>query len=244
MKLILVHTKWMFNELWRQPTYVVSTIGFPTLFYLIFAVPESGTRHAANLLLASFSGFAIFGVFFLQIGVSLAQERSRSWYTYLRLLPVRGWQLFFARLLSTLIFATLAVVALSAVAAWQTEATLSSGEIYRFIVALAAGSVLFCLMGLSLGLWFSERVALPVGNLIYLPLSFAGGLWKPPEILPASVQTFSKYLPTRYFGEIAWAAVRDEWADQVAWRGLIFYIALFSAVAYLGYRRESVRRGA
>lgn len=241
MSLVWAHSRWMIFELWRQPAYVVSTVCFPALFYLIFAVPESNNQDAANFLLASFSGFAVFGVFFLQIGVSLAQERSRSWYTFLKLLPIRGWQLFSARLISAMAFAMMAVALLWVLSLWQTEAVLSLKQSIYFILSLLSGSVLFCLMGITLGLWCDERAALPVGNLIYLPLSFAGGLWKPPEILPSSIRQISEILPTRYFGETLWAAVRGEWADASIWWGLVTYFGAFALLAYSGFRREIVR---
>ena len=44
----MIHCRWMVTELLRQPAYVVATIGFPAIFYLIFAVPESKNEVAAN----------------------------------------------------------------------------------------------------------------------------------------------------------------------------------------------------
>jgi ABC-2 type transport system permease protein len=78
MKLILIHAKWMFLELFRQPAYLVSTIAFPSIFYLIFAVPESNDVASANFLIASFSGFTVFNMIFLQFDISLTQERTKS----------------------------------------------------------------------------------------------------------------------------------------------------------------------
>ena len=88
---LILNTKWMLMELLRSPSYVVSTIGFPIIFYLIFALPEAKDINSANFIMASFCVFAAFGVFFLQFGVSITHHKSHSWYFYLnQLLPSMG----------------------------------------------------------------------------------------------------------------------------------------------------------
>jgi ABC-2 type transport system permease protein len=238
MTLVFSHTKWMILELLRSPAYVVSTIAFPALFYSIFAIPESNDKASSNMLLASFSAFAVFGVIFLQFGVGIAQERTRSWYFYLKTLPVQPLQIMAARFLSALFFSLLASLGIILLAVLFTEAELTLWEWAKFILVLQWAGIVFCFMGLSLGYWSSEKSSLPIGNLIYLPLSFAGGLWKPPNILPSALQDISEYLPTRYYGEVLWAVVKSESirANDVLFLG--FYAVVFAAIAYLGYRKD------
>ncbi|SMF11949.1 ABC transporter permease [Pseudobacteriovorax antillogorgiicola] len=242
MKLILIHTQWMVKELLRQPAYLVSTVAFPSLFYMIFAVPESKDTLAANLLLGSFSAFAVFGVIFLQLGVGVAQERSRSWYLYLRTLPLPGMAFLGARFLSAFFFSVLAALAVILLSLAFTPAELSFLEWLKFLAVLLIGGASFCCMGLALGYWAGEKSCLPIGNLIYLPLTFAGGLWKPPTILPEFVQTISEYLPTRHYGELVWASVlkRDLALNHVIW--LAGYALLFGVLTYWGYRRDQQAR--
>ncbi len=242
VSLVFVHAKWMMMELLRQPTYIVSTIAFPSLFYLIFAVPESKSIEASNFLMASFAGFAFFGVVFLQFGVGLAQERSRSWYQFLKTLPVPSIFLLFARLITAIAFAILAVAAIVALSAVLTPAQMNFEHWARFILALFSGGLVFCFMGLALGYWASEKTSLPLGNLIYLPLSFLGGLWKPPELLPQSLKEISNILPTRFYGNLLWAGVKGEAYDIRSEVGLTLYLIIAGILAYAGYRREIFRR--
>jgi ABC-2 type transport system permease protein len=210
MKIILAHTKWMILELFRQPAYIVSTVAFPALFYIIFAIPESKDKTSSNLLLASFSCFANFGVLFLQFGVGIAQERSKSWHLYLRTLPVRSAHLILARFISSYFFALLSLTSLVILATVYTEFSLTLTEWVLFFLAHFLLGLIFCVMGITLGYWFEEKSALPVGNLIYLPLTFAGGLWKPPGVLPESLKTVSEWLPTRHYGEVLWSIVLNQ----------------------------------
>jgi len=242
VRLILVHAQWMILELLRQPAYVVSTIAFPALFYVIFAVPESRETVSSNILLASFSCFAVFGVVFLQFGVGIAQERTKSWYYYLRTLPLNGPSLIMARFLSAMFFSVLSVAAIIVLAITLTKASMSIGEWFRFGFYLFIGGSSFCTMGLALGYWTNEKSSLPVGNLIYLPLSFVGGLWKPPSVLPDLVQKVSAYLPTRHFGEIMWATVQGQGFQGIHFMYILMYTMLFMFLAYLGFKKDFQQR--
>lgn len=242
MRLTFVHAGWMIRELLRQPAYVASTLAFPALFYLIFAVPESKDVASSNFLMASFSGFAIFGVIFLQFGVGLAQERTRSWYHYLRTLPMPSVFMLLARLVSSMAFSLLAAGVIVLLALGLTDAELKFSEWVVFIVGLLLGGLTFSFMGLALGYWASEKSSLPIGNMIYLPLSFAGGLWKPPSILPDRIREISTYLPTRHYGDVLWAAVQGTSVPTSAIQGLLLYGVAFSAIAYWGFRRDHLKR--
>ena len=77
MKKTLIHCRWMVMELLRQPAYVVATLGFPSIFYLIFAVPESKTEFGANLLLGSFSVLQCLGSYFCSLELVLLKSATR-----------------------------------------------------------------------------------------------------------------------------------------------------------------------
>jgi ABC-2 type transport system permease protein len=238
MKQTFVHAGWMILELLRQPSYVVSTIAFPALFYVIFALPESKDVASSNLLLASFACFAVFGVIFLQFGVGIAQERTKSWYYYLRTLPIGSLHLIAARFLSAIFFSFLAALAIVMISVNFTEVSMTVTEWGSFAFYLLLGGLSFCTMGLALGYWTSEKSSLPVGNLIYLPMTFVGGLWKPPSILPEMLQDVSSFLPTRHYGEMLWAVVRGDSVDINNIVYLFAYSLVFAVIAYWGFNRD------
>lgn len=229
-------------ELVRQPSYFVATVAFPSLFYVIFAIPESKTPEASNMLLASFSCFAVFGVLFLQFGVGVAQERSTSWYHYLRTLPLNPAHLVAARFLTAYFFSALSVIFLVVLALLYTEVELSNKEWLLYTVYLILGGFPFCVMGLVLGYFSGIKTALPLGNLIYLPLSFAGGLWKPPELLPDTLNKVSVYLPTRQYGEVLWSTVKSEPVPSRAIYTLLIYLGVSAVVAYFGAKKDYSKR--
>ncbi len=238
MRLIFTHACWMILELLRQPAYIVSTLAFPALFYVIFAIPESTNQESSNFLMASFTGFANFGVLFLQFGVGIAQERSKSWYHYLRTLPLNSAQLMFARFLSSYIFSIFAILVIVILALIFTAAKMTALQWLYFTLAHLSLGLVFCFMGLCLGYFSEEKSALPIGNLIYLPLTFAGGLWKPPALLPESLKTISEFLPTRQYGEVLWSIVAGQRIETEYLLGLGLYGLFFIGLSYIGVSKD------
>ena len=101
-------------ELARHPGFVVPTLGFPALFFLLFG--RSAVPGQAAAVTAGYAAFAVFGVVFFQFGVGIAQERALPWQLYLRVLPVSPWQRFAGRLGSAVLFAAASALAVVGVA--------------------------------------------------------------------------------------------------------------------------------
>lgn len=237
---MLAHAKAQTLELLRFPTASVPTLAFPAMFFLFFGVPNAGGR--ANLLMASYAGFAVLGIAFFQFGVGIAAERASPWERFLRTLPVSPQARFGARILSALVFALASAGVVVACALLATSAGLGLSEWLRFAGALLAGSVPFALLGIAIGYWTRPKAALPLANLLYLSLSYAGGLWTTPSHLPRLVADLSPYLPTRQWGNVLWEAVGGApWRAQ-HWLSLAGYALAFALLAVWGYRRDEGER--
>ncbi len=231
------HFSWMFLVLLRQPAFWVATILFPSLFYLVFAVPESIDIQKSNFLLGSFTSFAFFGVTFLQMGTSMAQERSSSWHQFLRTLPISYSLLVLSKYICMLIFALIAAVLVNIFALIFTPSSLSYSTTFKLYFTLTLGSVAFLPMALTLGFLTNSRSVVPLGNMIYLLLSFMGGMWKPPQILPEIIREISFYLPTRHYSEVVWAVVTTDSIPLKSIMFLFIFCLIFSITASLGIKK-------
>lgn len=240
MRGFLAQVRILLLEHLRMPAYLVATMGFPNLFFLIFAAPEAKTADLANFLMASFLGFSVIGVMFLQFAHGLAEERAHAWYTYLRTLPLGTTNFFCARMLVAAVMSVLTAAVMTGVALFSTPVSLEAQRWLELYTHLAFGGLCFALMGVALGVWVTEKVALPLGNMIYLPLTYAGGLWKPPELLPDAVIKISKYLPTRSYGELLWGAVAGKSVDWDHYVQLGIWSLIFLLIAVAGVRKPWV----
>jgi len=240
-RLILAHTRLMLLDLLRSPAYLIPTIFFPTMFFLIFAVPNARQPARADFVTLSFVAFAIIGVTLFQFGVGIAAERGRPWERYLRTLPAGAAVRFAARIACALAFGLCAAALVAITARLTTPMDFGPAQWMRLGLYAVAGAIPFVLFGIAIGYWVSARAALPIANIFYLLLSFAGGLWMPPRFLPGIAATISPYLPTRQFGELLWSIVGAGDATR-ALPALAVYSIVFAILAAIGYRRDERTR--
>ncbi|TNJ39150.1 ABC transporter permease [Phaeobacter sp. B1627] len=200
--------------LFRQPGFWVPTVLFPAMLYAFFGAQSGGGSWAANAM-ASFAIYAVLGVGFFQFGVSVAQDRESTFATWQRSLPGHSANRWIARMVASLVFVSMAVCFVIAVALLMTDFVLSASAWARLVLVCLLATIPATVMGIALGSVASARAAVPIANLIFLPLAYLGGLWVPPMFMPAPIAAISEWTPTRAMGELAWAAINDTaWKPQ------------------------------
>jgi ABC-2 type transport system permease protein len=235
---IAAHARLQLTDLFRSPGYVVPTVGFPALFFALFALPFARTgTGAANTLALSYIAFAVIGVTLYQFGVGIAAERGRPWERYLRTLPVSTFERFAARIVSAMVFGVLSAAVVAIVARLFTPVDLTVQQWLQAFAYVLIGGVPFVLIGITIGYWVSARAAVPLATACNLLLAYAGGLWIPPQYLPHAIQVVSAYLPTRAFGDLLWSVAGGGNASHAVVT-LASYAAIFAGIASLGYRRD------
>jgi len=225
-------------ELVRHPTYVMTTLIFPSMFFWFFGVPNAQDPDSARMLMGSFSAFAVLGVVLFQLTVAISQDRAGHWSLYLRSLPVPSSLFLAAQLVASFCLALFAVGLVVLTAIFNTTLEFSGAQFAEFFFWVMVCGFPFASLGLVLGSLTDPKASVPLANMVYLPLSFAGGLWIPPNALSPGVQTISEYLPTRFYGEVIWAFVNShELQERWLW-GLIAYSVLFFGLAVYLHRRD------
>lgn len=200
--------------LFRQPGFWVPTVLFPAMLYAFFGAQSGDGNWAANAM-ASFAIYAVLGVGFFQFGVSVAQDRESTFSTWQRSLPGHPATPWIARIMTSLVFVTLAVCLVIAVALLMTDIALSASTWARLALVCLFATIPATVMGIALGSVSSARAAVPIANLIFLPLAYLGGLWVPPMFMPTPIAAISEWTPTRAMGELAWAAINGTaWEPQ------------------------------
>jgi ABC-2 type transport system permease protein len=236
VRLLVVHARVATLELLRYPSFIVPTIAFPPLVFLLFGLPRASGR--AGVLVASFAAYAMLSVAFFQFGVGIAVERTRPWELYLRTLPVSVATRLGSRAVSALCFATASLAVLLAVALPTAKPALATSEWLRLALALAAGALPFTALGIAMGYLLPAKAALPAANVAYLGLAYAGGLWTGPTGLPGTVERAAAWLPTRQWAELLWAPAAGRPWTLGPCLALAGYAAAFGLLAAWAYRRD------
>jgi len=243
MKLYRAYILATILPLLRTPSYWVPLVIFPTLLYSFFGLSASqDDPKLANILMASWSVFAVIGIGFFQFGVSIAQAREARWEEYARTLPVGGFPRIVAQIVAAALFLAIALALLWSLAAFASAVDLSIAQYLKLLGVLLIGIVPFVLMGAALGYSVPARGAVPIANLLFLPLSYLGGLWLPPQMLPSLVALISPYTPTRQLGELAWASVLGTFPPASSIFGLVIFSIISAAVTLFMWRRDETKR--
>jgi ABC-2 type transport system permease protein len=242
MRLGALYVRTSTLELVRYPAYSIPTIAFPTLIFSVASASlESGEP---EVLMGAFVIVAVLGVAFFQFGVGISLERSSPWESYVRTLPVTVRLRLAARVASALLFASFSASLVVLVAVATTSTSLAPQEWLSFSAAALLGGIPFALLGIALGYLVPPRAALPIANLVFLPLAYLGGLWGGPDKLPDELAGISRFMPTRQWGDIVWAAVAGERWPLASVAGLAAYTAAFRVRRPRGVGLPARRGGA
>ena len=156
----------------------------PSLILIFLGVGLADTTIGANVIMASFTVFAVMGVAFFQFGVGIAESRVSPWTTFERILPASIVVRLAGTVVPAVLFAAVAAGLVILVAHIFMPVALGAVAWLRLCLVLLAGSVPLALLGIAIGYWVSSRAALPIANIVYLGLAFGGGLFLSPRSFP------------------------------------------------------------
>lgn len=220
----------------RMPDVLVPTLAIPAFFYAVFALMFDFSSEAVDggaYLLATLGALGVIAPAMMGCGTALASERRQGWLQLRQALPLpaSGWLA--AKLSSSVLLALLALAPLILLAAIFAGVRLPGTAWAGLIATLVVGVVPFCILGLAIGRYTSERGAGAIGNLLFLPLVFFSGLMIPVGMFPEAVQQLAPWLPAWHLGELALqqVGIREgnawpHWLALLAWSMAFVLLAL------------------
>ena len=97
----------------RLPAYVVPTLGFPLVFYLLFGVAldarSAGPFDIPTYMLATYGAFGVMNTALFAFGVGVAIERGQGWMLFKRATPMPPFAYFSGKLAMALLFSLIMV---------------------------------------------------------------------------------------------------------------------------------------
>ncbi|HKR63882.1 MAG TPA: ABC transporter permease [Thermoanaerobaculia bacterium] len=244
LRIHLLEIKYEFLKSLRLPAYALPTILFPVVFYIFFGVifgaRATGPVQMGAYLLATYGAFGVIGASLFGFGVSVAVERGQGWLEAKRTTPMPISAYFAAKLAMAMIFSAIIVLLLFALGVTVGHVHLTLAQAATMFLILVLGSIPFCALGLALGFFAGPNSAAPTVNLIYLPMSFLSGLWIPIILLPKSLQRLALWLPPFHLSQLALKVLGASMGKPTLLHAaaLIAAALLFTAIAYVGYRRD------
>ena len=193
----------------RNPGFLLPTLLFPGVFYLMFGVLLAGKSgpEAARYLLASYGTFGVMAPGLFGFGVSFALERDSGLLTLKRAMPMPPAAYLIGKMGMAMVVSTAVVTLLSCMAVFIAHVPLEAGQVARLYATLVPGALPFCALGLLLGTFVKGQGAPALINLVYLPMAFLSGLWFPLKALPGVVQGAAPVLPSFHLNLLSMSAL-------------------------------------
>jgi len=241
----LLEAKMEFLKSARMKGYALSTILFPSVFYIFFGIAmgqqqPKGFMPMARYVLATYGAFGVIGATLFAFGVGLAIERGLGWMQVKRASPMPPAAYFLGKGAAALGFAGIVVVLLFSLGALAGNVRMPLSQWLAMGATLIAGAIPFCALGLAIGNLAGPNSAPAAVNMIYLPMSFCGGLWIPFDFLPHALQRIAPFLPSFHFSQIALSVLGAPTQGSVAGHdaALAGFTLIFAAVAWLAHLRD------
>ncbi|WP_340650148.1 ABC transporter permease [Pseudoxanthomonas winnipegensis] len=224
-------------RLLRTRSFVLPTLLFPLMFYLLFGVLlNHGNAEAKRYLMASYSVFGVMGPGLFGFGVSLALDRERGLLTLKRALPVPPGAPLAARMLMAMAFALCVGVLLLIAGTVLGGVQLTPAQVAALLTVDVLGVLPFCALGLLVGALVGGSGAPAVVNMVYLPMSLLSGLWLPLSMLPGFFTKLAPLWPAWHLGQLALKGVgMDDGGAVLVHAGVL---AAFAAVCFALARRR------
>ncbi|HEY5028550.1 MAG TPA: ABC transporter permease [Candidatus Angelobacter sp.] len=232
----------------RQPAYVIPTLTFPILFYVMFGIAFGGRQaigpvNLATYLLASYSTVGVMGASLFGFGAGVAMERGYGWLQVKRASPMPPLAYLVAKTVMSIIFSAVIVTSLFVLGTLFGGVHLSIFAFLKLMGIMIAGAIPFCALGLVIGCYAAPNAAPAVVNILFLPMSFCSGLWLPLQLLPKFLQHVAPFLPPYHLGQLALKQVGfggpGSAAPHVA--VLAAFTAVFLLLALRGFSRDDVK---
>jgi ABC-2 type transport system permease protein len=241
----LKETKYEFLKNLRLRMYTASVLSFPIMFYVLFglvlnAKEAIGATRVPTYLIATYGTFGVMGASLFGTAAGLSSDRGLGWLQVKRASPMPPFAYFAAKVITSMIFSTIIVLALFALGFTAGAVRMPLSEIARLLGTLVVGSLPFSAMGLALGYFTGPNSAPATINLIYLPMSFCSGLWVPFLFLPKVVKQIALVLPPFHLSQLALGVVGAASHERAAthWEVLLAFTMLCLGVARIGFQRD------
>lgn len=245
LTIYLKEAKYEFLKYLRLRVYTLSVLSFPVMFYILFALVLNPHESIAGMrvptyLIATYGTFGVMGASLFGTAAGLASDRGLGWLEVKRASPMPPFAYFAAKVIVTMIFSTIIVLALFALGFALGGVRMPLVSFLSLLGTLVLGSLPFSAMGLALGYFTGPNSAPPTINLLYLPMSFCSGLWVPFMFLPKVVQKIALVLPSYHLSQLALGTVGAGMHERVTahWEVMLAFTMICLGVARIGFQRD------
>jgi ABC-2 type transport system permease protein len=227
----------------RSPRFVIFTVGFPLVYFLIFSGIYASGPDGAQALVALMVMMSAFGAISasISVGSRVAIERGIGWNRQLRLTPLPGWGYLAVKAAVAMLVALPALVLVFVVAAAVKGVDLSALTWLRVFLAAWLGVLPFAAIGLLVGMAATPDSAQGMSTVAMLLFSILGGVLIPPSVLPSVMVSIAKLLPSYWIVDTAMGQAFGTGISAQGVAVMLGWLLVAGALVAVRYRRDALR---
>jgi ABC-2 type transport system permease protein len=227
----------------RAPAFAIPFLLLPIVIYVLIGVfligsMSNGNTKVAVTMFVNFATFGVMGPGMFGFGMFVATEREQGLLTLKRALPMPPTAYLLAKMLMTMLFATIVMLTLIAAALTVGHLRITAGQFLLLALIEILGSLAFCSIGFFIGTRASGKSAPAFVNLAYLPMMHLGGLFYP---LPKSAQPIEFLSPAFYLSKLGRHILQSPSLDEISFGatgpsslgGVVVCVAVLAGVTLL-----------
>jgi ABC-2 type transport system permease protein len=202
----------------RAPAFAIPFLLLPIVLYVLIGVfligsMSNGDTKMAVTMFVNFATFGVMGPGMFGFGMFVATEREQGLLTLKRALPMPPTAYLLAKMLMTMLFATIVMGTLIAAALAVGHLRITAAQFLLVALIEILGSLAFCSIGFFIGTRASGKSAPAFVNLAYLPMMHLGGLFYP---LPKSAQPIEFLSPAFYLAKLGLHVLHAPSLDEIS----------------------------
>ena len=247
MRGVTAYTRFEVGRLLRSWKFLIITIGFPVVFYMLFVGNHrphtivDGTVEWRTYLLVTMCSFGSLVASLTAGGARLSSERASGWSRQLAVTPLPGWSYLVTKVVATLLVVLPEVLLVEVVGVAFGGVHLSPAQWFGLTALLWVSSLPFVVIGIFVGWTVHAETAFAVVVGLLFVLGYFGGLFTPVNNLPSALQVVAHILPSFHGAALGVSLLDHRGLGISHWLILGAYAAAFSGVLLLRQHRDETR---
>lgn len=244
---LLAFTRFEVGRLLRSWKFLIVTVGFPVVFYMLFLGDHSpskvvdGVLPWRSYLLVSMCSFGTLVASLTAGGARLSAERATGWARQFRVMPIPAWSYVFTKVTATMVVVLPVLVLVEAVGVGFGGVHLDAAMWIELSGLLWLSALPFAFLGVFIGFLVHAETAFPVVTALMFALGYFGGLFVPVSDMPHALQVVAHTLPSFHNTALGVSLLAGQHLGFSHWLVLLGYGATLGLLLLLLHRREESR---
>lgn len=247
MSELLAFGRFEVGRLLRSWKFLIITVGFPVIFYMLFL----GDRRAGRVvdgtvpwrvyLMVSMCSFGALVAALTAGGARLSTERASGWARQLRLTPLPAWAYVAIKVTAIMLVILPVLVLVEIVGTTFGGVSLGASTWVELTALLWVTALPFAVLGVFIGFMVHAETAFPVVTALMFVLGYFGGLFNPVSSMPRALRDAAHVLPSFHDAALGLGLLDGRGLDVAHWLVLAGYAAILGLAIIVKHRIEEAR---